>query len=709
MNKASLELIKFYLNNQIFKAKRIKKDEKLSKVRQLLGLDLPEKSFFILSDGTFVEKEDEFNIELSDILDNNNIYLIKNENDDIINDNPFNTISCIKNNDDFPLWLNSQDKTEEIKEKEKEKESINNIKKKEKDEVINYHLNKKKCKIFRPPIKYSSLKLNIYLSKENKLNEDYFIQNKDNANRVGRKIPSISSCKKIEKLNNLDIYLYPKFHFHDFEESKALSFMVVGETGSGKTTLLNSFVNFLLGVNINDQYRYKIILEKTNKSQANSQTDQANIYNIRSVGGYPPIKIIDTPGFGDTEGIEKDNEITEQIEKLFKESINEINAICFVTKSTNNRLTVSQKYILNKILDMFGENMRENFIFILTFCDGGLPNIVEQLKSKDCPFQEIIESTKDWKWYFKFNNSSFYESDREDEYTEIFWKLGIKNFEDFLSRLKCLPKKNLNLTKEVLKERKLLEEKVNILVDKLKDGINKVNELKEIIKIIIDIKKDINISKIYVKKTKIPIIERIDKNPNFYATTCLICNKTCHSTCEIADDDQKQKCTSMDQNGYCMVCPKKCKWDQHKNRNYILQEVFEEKEIILEDLKKRYFDNINELSIKEKIFITKKEELMIINSECIEIQEIICLSIKKLKKIALKKTAESEEEFFDMLIEVEKSEHNSGWQNRIRNLEKIKEQKKILKEIYIGTNIQMNQIRDFILNELYHFIENEIQ
>ena len=64
---------------------------------------------------------------------------------------------------------------------------------------------------------------------------------------------------------------------------------------------------------------------------------------------------------------------------------------------------------------MFGENMRENFIFILTFCDGGLPNIVEQLKSKDCPFHEIIESTKDWKWYFKFNNSSFYESDREDE------------------------------------------------------------------------------------------------------------------------------------------------------------------------------------------------------------------------------------------------------------------------------------------------------
>ncbi len=48
-------------------------------------------------------------------------------------------------------------------------------------------------------------------------------------------------------------------------------------------------------------------MENINKFQANSQKDQVSIYNIRSVGGYPPTKIIDTPGFGYTEGIEKDN------------------------------------------------------------------------------------------------------------------------------------------------------------------------------------------------------------------------------------------------------------------------------------------------------------------------------------------------------------------------------------------------------------------
>ena len=45
-------------------------------------------------------------------------------------------------------------------------------------------------------------------------------------------------------------------------------------------------------------------------------------------------------------------------------------------------------------MDIFGEDIKEIFIFMLTFCDGGMPNIIEQLKSKDCPFQEIIELLK---------------------------------------------------------------------------------------------------------------------------------------------------------------------------------------------------------------------------------------------------------------------------------------------------------------------------
>lgn len=291
MNQINPELIKFYLNEQIFKEKRIKKNEKLIKARQLLGLDLPQNSLFIYSDGTLIEKEDELYIEINDLLDNNNIYLIKNDNNNSI----YNQLLKKKNN--IPKWLRSHKKASDIKKQEKNNEKKNSIKELNIDIDLVPQTIKKKLKYMPPPIKYSNSNYYINTYQENKKDENY---NNQNNNIIGRKTPSISSCTKIERNNNLDIYLYPKFNFYEFEERKSLSFMVVGESGSGKTTLLNSFVNFLLGVKINDEYRYKIIIERTNKSQSNSQTSQVNIYNIRSVGGYPPIRIIDTPGFGDT-------------------------------------------------------------------------------------------------------------------------------------------------------------------------------------------------------------------------------------------------------------------------------------------------------------------------------------------------------------------------------------------------------------------------
>ena len=696
MNQIINELIKFYLNKDLFKAKRIKKEEKLFKVRQILGIDLPEKSFFILPDGTLIEKEDEINIELNDILDKNNIYLIHNKNNSINLLNQIekkNKLKLFKKgiNKDFPEWLLSQNKIKE-----------NIIIPKELNNFISPDNKKRELKYISPPIKYSNLKVNNYIKKENLKNDI-----KNNIKIIGRKIPSISSCIKIEQINNLDIYLYPKFNFYDFEEKKALSFIVVGETGSGKTTLLNSFVNFLLGVKINDDYRYKIIFEKGNKTQSNSQTEQVNIYNIRSVGGIPPIKIIDTPGFGDTEGIEKDNEIIEQIEKFFRDNLKEINAICFVTKSTNNRLTFYQKYILNKVLDIFGKDVIDNFIFLLTFCDGGLPNIIEPLKSSESPFKEIINSKKDSTWFFKFNNSSFYESERSDEYTKIFWDLGIKNFNDFLYKLKNLKKINLNLTKEVLYERKILEKNVKILNEELKKGLNKINELKKINNEILIIENELNETKGYENITTIPLIKKINKNINYYSTTCLICNITCHSNCEIVNDDEKSKCNIMDKNGFCTICPKKCKWNEHKNRNYILKEIHEENIIILEDLKKRYFDNKNKIEMKKKLFNETKEEIMKINDECIKNKELIDVILKKIENIALKGNIESYEEFFDILIEIEKSEYKPGWENRIRTINSLKEEKILLREIYLGKNSYLNQIKEFLNNELNNYNYNK--
>ena len=63
------------------------------------------------------------------------------------------------------------------------------------------------------------------------------------------------------KKDDLDIYLYPQIEFNDNEKIKAIIFMVVGHTGCGKTTLLNSFINYILGIEIEIDFRYENIHE----------------------------------------------------------------------------------------------------------------------------------------------------------------------------------------------------------------------------------------------------------------------------------------------------------------------------------------------------------------------------------------------------------------------------------------------------------------
>ena len=69
--------------------------------------------------------------------------------------------------------------------------------------------------------------------------------------------------------------------------------MLIGEKGVGKTTLINSFINFILGIQFDDDFRYKIIIESNEQNINLNQ--EINIYNIASHGNYPPFKIIDTP------------------------------------------------------------------------------------------------------------------------------------------------------------------------------------------------------------------------------------------------------------------------------------------------------------------------------------------------------------------------------------------------------------------------------
>ena len=92
----------------------------------------------------------------------------------------------------------------------------------------------------------------------------------------------IKNSKLIDKIGELEIYLYPKIDFDKNEIKEAIKIMVLGPTGSGKTTLLNSYINYLMDLKYIDNFRYKIINEVKKNNDAHSQTSEVTSYNIRT-------------------------------------------------------------------------------------------------------------------------------------------------------------------------------------------------------------------------------------------------------------------------------------------------------------------------------------------------------------------------------------------------------------------------------------------
>ena len=98
-----------------------------------------------------------------------------------------------------------------------------------------------------------------------------------------------------------------------------------------------------MGIQLEDDFRYKIIIEKENNS-GGCLTSVVNIYNIRSISSdIPNIRIIDTPGFRDTRDLDYDYKIIEMIRDIFTNECDSITAICFVAKSNETRFNSFSK------------------------------------------------------------------------------------------------------------------------------------------------------------------------------------------------------------------------------------------------------------------------------------------------------------------------------------------------------------------------------
>ena len=255
----------------------------------------------------------------------------------------------------------------------------------------------------------------------------------------------------------------------------------MGANGSGKTTVINAMINYILGVEWNDTFRFLLIDEKVREGTAqahHSQTQQVTAYDFHYQEGFRipfSLTIVDTPGFAGTSGIDRDQNITLAVEHFFKDenriqvrnfNINRLNCVStffinewlliyaqeldivgFIVQSSLTGLTDSQKNNFSSVLNIFGKDIEENVRYLVTFADESSTPVLEAIKEAELP---LWMDSKGRPCHQKFNHDAFYQSKNLTSNTKLSqsrWEDGIKNFNSFFEEIKQMPTKSLNRTK----------------------------------------------------------------------------------------------------------------------------------------------------------------------------------------------------------------------------------------------------------------------
>ncbi|XP_077350001.1 uncharacterized protein LOC143998133 [Lithobates pipiens] len=467
-----------------------------------------------------------------------------------------------------------------------------------------------------------------------------------------------------EKVGSLTIYKrkieqQSKGEFKTVQlNKKSKVIMMVGETGSGKTTMINAMINYIFGVEWKDYHRIQLIEESSGKSQAHSQTSHVTTYPIHHEDGFRipyPITIIDTPGFGDTRGMDCDEKTMQKIREFFlKCEFTEIDAICFVVQSSLARLTPTQVYIYDNILSIFGKDIKDNIVFFTTFSDLQEPSVLSVITEADVP----CAKSKDGKpVYFMVNNGMLYADNNPDKVgkrvykaQEMQWEMAMESIEEFcLQYLPGLASKDLTLTKEVLVKRNALEITLDGLGRNIEVVTGKQQELEQTKRVLNENRAEVKKNENFEYEVTEPVRRKVDSSK--YSINCQECSSTCHQDCTVFADFPVYLCEVFNWRGICGVC-------KHGSKKHFSEKSYWETFV---EIKKESYLHIKEKHEKvgkkvldlEEVFFKLKEDIRKAEDEVRELTEKIAEILQLLQEIALKPNPMFATDYIKLLIEKE--------------------------------------------------------
>ncbi|KAJ8034997.1 Neoverrucotoxin subunit beta [Holothuria leucospilota] len=251
--------------------------------------------------------------------------------------------------------------------------------------------------------------------------------------KCGKSRPIESFFRCNEKDHGMHYIEYPqdilRQELSGHRATKGKNILILGETGVGKSTWINGFVNYLLHSDMNeainaDELKVLIpssftitqngeerkIMVGAPDSNETMEVGKSATNQPRSYGFYlgeEKITLIDTPGVGDSRGIDHDKKNFENI-LCHLTFYDEIHAVCILLKPNNARLSALFRFCIQELLAHLHSSAKDNIVFCFThsratFYKPGdtLPPLNKELKERKVGIQATLKN------YFCFDNESF--------------------------------------------------------------------------------------------------------------------------------------------------------------------------------------------------------------------------------------------------------------------------------------------------------------
>ncbi|KAM8742964.1 uncharacterized protein AB9X84_017443 [Acanthopagrus schlegelii] len=455
--------------------------------------------------------------------------------------------------------------------------------------------------------------------------------------------------------------------------------LLVGETGAGKSTLVNALVNYTMGVKWEDDVWFQIV-EEEERNQTESQTPDVFVYQIFGFEGKTlpySLTIIDTPGYGDIRGIERDAAVSQRLLDWFRsdDGVHEINAVGLVLKATENRLDDRLMYIFDSVVSLFGKNMEQNIVNLITHSDGvTYENALKALKAANI---KCAKDENNQPVHFLFNNCQHEDRTEktaglEHAFTETTG--GLKKFTDFLEKTR--PQK-LKTTMEVLKERIRLTACIQNLKERIQLTELKQREIQQTQEALKRHEEEmknneeftVEVDEVYKEKQTISAGRRWWWLWLNYggAVCCTVCEENCHYPgCTLAW--YPKHCEVM-KDGRCTSCTRKCPVSDHVKEDWIYVTKTRRVKKNLQDVKKKYEKEKSECDKQTSILENLQKEMKELEKDKDQMLNESFQHVVKLQQIALKVDSLSTLVHLDFLIEKMKEKRDT---EKIQKLEEMK-------------------------------------